>query len=73
METRLEGTYTRHGWRDDMKLLANTDDEGNITQSVYGEFVMDPDNAYEHHLDVTHAVLDNIEDYKIKDNKLIKR
>lgn len=65
--------YTLPGWRDKMKLLANTDKDGNVTQSVYGEFVMDPDNVYEHHLDVTHAVLDNIEEYKIKDNKLIKR
>ena len=56
-----------------MKLLANTDSEGNITQSIYGEFVMDPDNVYEHHLNVKQTELDNIQEYRIKNSKLIKR
>lgn len=61
------------GWRDKMRLFANTDDDGIITRALFGEFVVDLENEYKHHLTVKEEQVANLEQYKIKNSKLVKR
>ena len=56
-----------------MRLLSNTDDEGNIIQSVYGDYVVDDENEYEFHLEITQEQADNLQDYKIVGDDLVQK
>lgn len=70
---KLEGMFILHGWRDSMRFFANVDEEGNIIQSTYGEFVVDPDNYYEHHLVLKDKKqVENLHKCKIINGQLVK-